>query len=327
MAMTTYSVIITDCDHPSVDIEQKIMNSISADMKLCQCKTEDDVIRECGDAEALINQYAPLTRRVLSQLPACKVIVRYGVGVNNVDLEAASEYGIQICNVPDYGVDEVSDHALALMFTLTRKTMLMANDVRKGNWDFSISRPILRLRGQVMGVVGLGRIGGAFAAKAHGIGFRVVAVDDSTSSFERYPYVEKVSFDKLLALSDVISIHCPLDSTTHHLFGEREFQIMKPSAYLINTARGPIVSELALERALNEGWIAGAGLDVMEIEPPDMNSPLIRNERFIATPHVAWYSEQAFDELKSKAALEAARVLKGEKPHYPVNQPAVKEGA
>lgn len=317
--MNRFIVKITDCDHPSVDIERNVISRISADMSLHQCKTEEDLIQECADADALINQYAPLTRKVLSQLKNCKVIVRYGVGVNNVDLEAASEYGIPVCNVPDYGIDEVSDHALALMYTLTRKTLLLANAVRRGEWDFSISRPILRLRDQVVGVVGLGRIGSAFAKKAHGAGFKVIGFDPRRTVREDLSFMESVSFEELLQQSDMISIHCPLIDETRNLFGEKELRAMKSSAYLINTARGGIIDEVALDQALREGWIAGAALDVLELEPPRPDHPLLQHETFLATPHVAWYSEQAFDELKRKAAEEAVRVLNGEEPLNRVN--------
>ncbi|WP_134705190.1 C-terminal binding protein [Ammoniphilus sp. YIM 78166] len=317
--MNRFIVKITDCDHPSVDIERNVISRIPADMSLHQCKTEEDLIHECADADALINQYAPLTRKVLSQLKNCKVIVRYGVGVNNVDLEAASEYGIPVCNVPDYGIDEVSDHALALMYTLTRKTLLLANAVRRGEWDFSISRPILRLRDQVVGVVGLGRIGSAFAKKAHGAGFKVIGFDPRRTVREDLSFMESVSFEELLQQSDMISIHCPLIDETRNLFGEKELRAMKSSAYLINTARGGIIDEVALDQALREGWIAGAALDVLELEPPRPDHPLLQHESFLATPHVAWYSEQAFDELKRKAAEEAVRVLNGEEPLNRVN--------
>lgn len=325
--MEKYNVMITDCDHPSVDIETEVLQGIAAKTTLLQCKTEDDLIEQCQEAQALLNQYAPLTRRVLSQLPHCKVIVRYGVGVNNVDLEAASDFGIQICNVPDYGVDEVSSQAVALMYALTRKTHLLDSAVKRGEWDFSISRPILRLKGQVVGVVGMGRIGAAFAEKVHGLGFKVIGYDRNQERFKHFPFVQAVSFDELLALSDIISVHCPLTDETHHLFSEEQFRKMKSNAFVINTARGPIIDEKALEKALTQGWIAGAGLDVMEVEPPVPNHPLFQHPNFIATPHVAWYSEQAFDDLKRKAAEEAARVLTGEEPHYPVNRVMVRSEA
>jgi D-3-phosphoglycerate dehydrogenase len=318
--MTKRKVIITDCDHPSVEIEKQVLNGIQAEVELLQCKTEEDLLEHCREADGLINQYAPLTRRVLSELKRCKVIARYGVGVDNVDLQAASDYGIQICNVPDYGVQEVSDHALALMLSLTRKTFQLGNAVKKGVWDFSISRPIYRLQEQVVGVVGLGRIGRAFAEKVHGLGMQVIGYDQYPESFSRVPFVKQVRFDELLSTADIISIHCPLTEETYHLFGEEQLRMMKPQAYLINTARGPIVDERALDKALGEGWIAGAGLDVLEMEPPGLDHPLFRHESFLATPHAAFYSEQSFAELKRKAAEEVARVLTGESPRYPVNR-------
>lgn len=321
--LTQYDVRITDCDHSSVDVEKKVLDAIAADMKLCQCKTEQEIIEQCSGADGLINQYAPLTRNVLSQLKNVKVISRYGVGLDNVDVEAATDYGIQICHVPDYGVDEVSHHAMALMYALTRKIVLLANDCRNGGWDYTVSVPITRMKGKVCGVCGLGRIGSAFAEKAHGVGLKVISCDPREGAFQRLPFVERVSFQELLTQSDIISVHCPLTPETHHLFDEKAFRSMKDTALIINTARGPIIEGAAITKALAEGWIAGAALDVMEVEPPGKENPLFKFENFIATPHIAWYSEQASEELKRKAAEEVARVLTGEKPHYPANRVVV----
>jgi D-3-phosphoglycerate dehydrogenase len=317
--MQRYRVTITDCDHPSVDIERGELEAI-ADVDLQQCKTAADVIQTCHESAGLLNQYAPLTREVLKELKACKVIARYGVGVDNIDLEAASDYHIQICNVPDYGVDEVSNHTLALLFALERKVSMAGNRVRSWQWDVKPVQPITRLRGKVAGIFGLGRIGSAFAEKAVALGLTVIAYDPRGRSFERFPFVRRVSFEALLDESDILSIHSPLTDETYHRFGVPEFSRMKPSAYLINTARGSIVDEGALRQALEHGWIAGAGLDVMEQEPPAPDHPLLKLESCVITPHIAWYSEEAFHELKTKAAQEVARVLGGRPPRYPVNQ-------
>jgi D-3-phosphoglycerate dehydrogenase len=310
-------VIITDCDHPSVDIEREVLESRGMDVKLEQCMTEEDVINRCQDAEGLINQYAPLTRKVLSSLKNCKIIVRYGVGVDNVDLKAASELGIQVCNVPDYGVEEVSDHALALIFNLVRKITQLSNDVKQGNWAFEISRPIRRINELKLGVVGMGRIGSALARKAKGMGWKTLTHDFQSSphNFE----FELVDLDILLSQSDIISIHIPLNQDTHHMFNEAVFNKMKDSAIIINTSRGPLINETDLCQALRKGKLAGAALDVLETEPPRKDHPLFKLDNVIITPHAAWYSEESARELKRKAAEEAGEFLLRNKIRYPVN--------
>jgi len=315
--MINNKIVITDCDHPSVQIERDILEQRGFTVVLEQCRTEEEVIEKCRDAAGLINQYAPLTGKVFRELASCKVIVRYGVGVDNVDLNAASEYGIQVCNVPDYGVEEVSDHALAMTLSLVRKINLLSNEVKRNNWDFQIARPIRRLKDLTFGVVGLGRIGQATARKAVGMGWRVIGCDHGEVNPANG--VERVSFDELIAAADIISIHVPLTDETHHLFDRDVFRRMKSTAVLVNTARGPIVDEEALLEALRNGEIAGAAIDVMEHEPPMPDHPLFAFDNLIITPHAAWYSEESFRDLKRKAAEEAANVIQGGPPRYPVN--------
>ncbi|MCP8969670.1 C-terminal binding protein [Ectobacillus ponti] len=316
--MTRKVIVITDCDHPSVAIEREVLEGMGFTVVLEQCRTEEDVIAKCQEAYGLINQYAPLTKRVLSSLPNCQVVVRYGVGVDNVDLNAASEAGIQVCNVPDYGVEEVSDHALALIFALKRKINLLSNDVKQNNWDFQICRPIRRLRDLTLGVVGLGRIGQATARKAKGLGWNVISYDRNEK--RTMAGVQSVTFNELLETADIISVHVPLSTDTHHLFSQEAFRRMKRGAIIVNTARGPIINERALEEAIHTNQIAGAALDVMEQEPPQPNHPLFRFDNVIITPHAAWYSEEASFDLKRKAAEEAGRVVLGEAPYNPVNE-------
>jgi len=320
--MSVQQVIITDCDHENIEIESSVLNEATVPFVLKQCKTEYDVIREGQGAAVFLNQYAPITDRVLKSLPALKLVVRYGVGVNNVDLEAATRYGIQICNVPDYGTNEVADHALALMLSLTRKISLMTDEVRKGNWNYQTSIPIFRHSEQTVGVIGVGRIGTSFANKVNALGCKVIGYDPriSEKSNRSIPsYMELVELDELLSASDVVSIHCPLDHA-RDLIGEAELRKMKPTSYLINVSRGGIINETVLDKALSEKWIAGAAVDVAEVEPLPTDSPLLRHHNFLCTPHMAWYSEQAAQELKRKVAEEAVRFLRGEAVHYPVNQ-------
>lgn len=316
-------VIITDCDHEHVNYESSILKENKVEFELKQCKTEEDLIEQCQDASVLINQYAPVTRKVLEALPHVKLVVRYGVGVNNVDLEAASEYGVQVCNVPDYGTQEVADHALAFMLAFTRGIYKMVNDVKAGQWNYQHAVPLFRHGKQTVGIIGLGRIGTAFAQKVSALGCRVIAYDPKYDDQDRQSlmpaFVEYKSFEDLLAESDVISIHCPLDRA-QNLIGADELKKMKNQAYLINVSRGGIIDEEALEQALMNNEIAGAAVDVLEKEPVAQDHPILKLDNFLCTPHMGWYSEQAAVELKEKVALEAVRFLQGEPVHYPVNE-------
>jgi D-3-phosphoglycerate dehydrogenase len=257
-------VVITDCDHPSVEIEKEILGEIKPEFVLTHCNTEDEVIEVAQDADGIINQYVPINRRVIESLKKCKIIARYGVGVDNIDVEAATEYGIIVANVPDYCIDEVSTHAMALILACARGITLLDSKIREKKWDFTLAKPLFRTKGKTLGLFGLGRIARAVAQKASGFGFKIIAYD---------PYISKVNgeiklvkFPQLLSDSDFISIHTPLTDKTRHSFGESELKTMKKTAYLINTARGPIVDEKALYQALKNRWIAGAALDV--IYPP-----------------------------------------------------------
>lgn len=310
-------IIITDCDHPSVEIEKKILNELEPEFILATCRSEDEVIEIAGDADGIINQYAPFTPRVIESLQKCKVICRYGVGVDNIDLEAATKNKIIVANVPDYCVDEVSTHAMALILACARKISFLDKKISNQQWDFTVAKPLFRTQGQTLGLFGLGRIGRELARKALGFGFRVIAYD---------PYVQKtdleiklVDFSKLLNDSDFISIHAPLTTETRYSFSEKELKAMKKNVYLINTSRGPLVDEQALFKALKNGWIAGAALDVMEKEPPDWDNPLLKLDNVIITPHISFYSEESYIELKTKAAEAVLAVLKGKIPRSVVN--------
>jgi D-3-phosphoglycerate dehydrogenase len=316
-----HMVSIVDCDHESVDIEREVLRDVAlGEVAWLKCKTEDEIIAQCAEAEGLILQYAPMSRRVLEKLPRCRVIVRYGVGVDTIDLAAASERRIVVCNVPDYGTHEVSDHALALMLTLTRKTALASAAVKRGQWDYTLTKPVYRHSCQNVGVIGLGRIGRAFAHKTHALGMTVVGCDPYVKQADLPDYIALTDLDDLLRRADVVSVHCPLTEETRHLLDEAKLSLMKPTAYLINTARGHIVDEAALDRQLAEKKLAGAAMDVLAAEPGPATHPLFRHENFYCTPHMAWYSEESARELKRKAAEEVRLVLCGEAPRYQVNR-------
>ena len=313
-------VIVADCDHQSIDIEKAVLADISPELPWLKCKTEDDLIAQCAQGEGIIIMYAPMTRRVMQTLKHCKIIARYGVGVDSIDLKAAAELGIVVSNVPDYGTHEVSDHALAMMLCLTRKVAMASSLVKAGQWDFRLMHPIHRHQVQTIGIVGLGRIGSAMAHKTHAMGMRVIAHDPLIAPEAVPDYVTRVSLDELMRESDVVSVHCPLSESTRNLLDAKILDLMKPSAYLINTARGAIVDEVALEKMLAEKRLAGAAMDVLSREPGAPDHPLFKYENFLCTPHMAWHSEESNKELKRKAAEEVRRVLRGEAPLYQVNK-------
>lgn len=318
------SVFVTDCDHPSVAIERRVVEAAGLGLELRQCRTEEEVAGACREAAGLIVQYAPITRAVLAALPSCRVVVRYGVGTDNVDIDAATDLGIAVCNVPDYGVEEVSDHALALLLALGRGIVTLDRAVRDGDWSLASTPGVRRLRGRVLGLVGLGRIGRAVARKALALGLDVIAHDPAAGP--PTPGVTPVGLDELLERSDFVSLHAPLLPATRHLFDDAAFGRMKPGAFLINTARGALVDTDALVRALAEGRLAGAGIDVLEREPIAPDHPLLGQPNCLLTPHAGWFSQDAFAELKTKAAEEAVAVLIGAAPRYCLNPEALEKG-
>lgn len=312
-------VIVADCDHQSIDIEKAVLAEMCPGLPWLKCRTEDEVIAQCADGEGILIMYAPMTRRVMQHLKRCKIIARYGVGVDTVDLQAAADLGIIVSNVPDYGTHEVSDHALAMMLCLTRKISYASSLVKQGKWDFRLMHPVHRHQVQTIGIIGIGRIGGAMAHKTHALGMKVISHDPYVQLDQVPDYVTLVSLEELLRQSDVVSVHCPLSDSTRYLLDEEKLRLMKPSAYLINTARGYIVDEAALDKMLGEKKLAGAAMDVFSVEPGSPSHPLFKYENFLCTPHMAWHSEESAKELKRKAAEEVRRVLRGEAPLYQVN--------
>lgn len=317
MANRRPKVVVTDCDHFSLELERKVLNEINPEFVVAHCTTEEEVIETARDADGIINQYAPMTRRVIESLKRCKVIARYGIGVDNIDVEAATEHGIIVANLPDYCVDEVSTHAVALILSCLRKITLLDNLVKQEIWNLTLARPLLRTQGRILGLFGLGKIGRAVAEKTSRFGFKIIACDPYVAKVDRE--IELAEFPQLLSDSDFISIHTPLTKETRHIFGENELRAMKKSAYLINTARGSIINEKALYKALKDKWIAGAALDVMEKEPPDWKNPLLKLNNLIITPHVSFYSEESYVDLKTKTAEAVLFVLKGGLPRAMVN--------
>ncbi|MGN6751403.1 MAG: C-terminal binding protein [Intrasporangium sp.] len=326
MASRPETVVIADYDYGDVDIERAIIEQAGFELVAAQCKTEDEVIEVAHEAVAVVAQYATISARVIGELPHCRVIARYGTGVDIVDVEAATQHGILVTNVPnDWCEDEVADHAMALLLTVARSINVYDRATRSGTWQWQSGAPIHRMRGNVLGLLSFGAIARAIAARATGFGMHIVAHDpfvpaDEIASAGARP----VSFDELVTGSDYLVIQAPLTPQTHHLFNEAQLRRMKPTAILVNTARGPIVDDRALHRALTEGWIAGAGLDDIEEEPAKVSdwrpdNPLLGLDNVVITPHAAYYSEESIGTVRRFAAEEVVRVLTGQAPLSPVN--------
>jgi D-3-phosphoglycerate dehydrogenase / 2-oxoglutarate reductase len=332
--MSDMKVIITDYDYGDADIERAILEPIGARVVALQAKSEDDLIGEARDCDAVMNQYARVGARTIAAMERCRVIARYGVGVDIVDVEAATRRGILVTNVRDYCTEEVADHAVALWLALARKLFQYDRGTHEGVWRWQSGRPIRRLRGQVMGIVSFGRIGQAIAERARAFGVEVVAYD---------PYVPEATVaahgarradkDELLSRADVVMMQVPMTPETRHFLGAREFALMKPGALVVNTGRGPTIDNAALYDALVSGRVAGAGLDDPEEEPAKRarwdpaDNPLFSLPNVIVTPHAAYYSEESIRMAREIATTEVARVLTGERPLNPVNNVRLKSGA
>jgi D-3-phosphoglycerate dehydrogenase / 2-oxoglutarate reductase len=312
-------VAVTDSPFPSLDPAKAVLKHLDPELVLAASTLPDDILAVASNADAILVTYAKLPAELLRALTRCKVIGRFGLGVDNIDIKAAAALGITVTYVPDYCMHEVSDHAMALLLTLARKIALSNNLVQAGCWEMSAVVPIHRLRGRVLGLVGFGNIPRALTPKAKAFGLRVVAHDPQvTGETLAAMGVEAMSFERLLEISDFVSIHAPLTPATRGLFNAEVLRKMKRGAILINTARGPLVDEAALIAALDAGHLGAAALDVVAVEPLPRESGLLGRDNVILTPHTAFYSVEALDELQTKCAADVARVLSGQPPVYPV---------
>lgn len=320
-----FRVLVTDYAWPSLEPEKDALESIGAELVVSpggQESNENELATLAAEVDAIMTNWAKVTRKVIQSSPRCRIIARYGVGVDNIDVAAASEMGIVVTNVPAYCVDEVTDHAMALLLTQARRVVVYDRAIRSGRWDVKVGDPVRRISGKVLGIIGLGRIGSCLASKAKAFGLKVIAYDPYLSPEKvKERGGVAVDFPRLLKESDFISIHAPLSKEvgTAGMFGDAEFRAMKPTAYLINTARGGIVDDMALCQALKEKVIAGAGLDVLPNEPIAADSPLLGLDNLILTPHAAFWSEESCNDLQVQAAQEVVRVLGGELPLSPIN--------
>lgn len=309
-------VLITDYIWPNLDVEQNIMGGLGAQVVVAPDGSEATLTGLACDADAIVTCFAHVTGNVLRAAPRCLMVSRYGVGVDNIDVAAATELGMVVAYVPDYCMDEVSDHTMSLLLALNRRLLPFDRYARTDGWGtVPLTHSVIRLRGKVLGLVGMGRIGREVCRKAQVFGMRVLVWDPYLDP-EQFKAIEaeSVSFETMLSEADFVSVHAPLNSETKGIIGERVFSRMKPTAYIINCARGPVVDEAALIEALRKGKIAGAGLDVLESALPSQDNPLFAMDNVIVTPHVAFFSQESLIELRTRASQAVVDVLSGRVP-------------
>lgn len=319
--MSILRAVITDHGFPNVAQEKRILAEAGCELTVAQCKTEEQVIAAAADADALLVQWSPITATVIAGLARCKIIVRYGIGVDNVDLAAAKTRGIPVCNVPDYCLDEVADHTVALALALARQLPMIDQRVRRGTWKIVPDKPMPAFRQSVFATVGFGRIARAVLQRAKAFGFQLAACDPHVPQAAFLANgVTPLSLEELFPQADVLSLHSPFNMETKHLVNATRLRQMKPGAIVINTARGGLVDTLALAQALQSGTIAAAGLDVFETEPLPNDHPLRQCGNALLTSHVAWFSESSVPKLQQLAALEVVRGLRDEPLQNQVNK-------
>ena len=318
-----FLVVHTDAaPHADYSTETERLAAIGARFVPTRAANEDELIANTRAADALCVTSARITRRVIEHLERCRVIVRYGVGFDVVDVDAATEHGIMVCTMPDFCTEEVANHALMLLLACNRRLITLHQKLREGAWGRPELREIGPLYGETLGIVGYGRIGRALARRGRVLGMRIIAADPYTTE---PPEADDriLPLDEVLAQADYVSVHTPLNAETRGLINERALRLMRPHAYLINTSRGPVVDQAALIRALGEGWIAGAGLDVMEQEPPGPDDPLLALPNVVLTPHAAFYSEASIQRQHERAAENVICALTGICPPGLLNEVAV----
>lgn len=314
--MAELTVFVTDYTiADELDLEQEILGEIDAEIVRAECATEGEVLEALVECDAIITQWAPVTRAVMESAGRCRAISRNGIGVDNIDLAAAEDLGLAVLNVPAYCIPEVADHAMSLVLALIRKTKPTINAVAAGVWDHRHMIPVRRINTQVLGIIGLGRIGSAVAQRARPFFKEVWACD---------PYIEQVCFKNTCTVrktheeiwqgADVITLHVPHTEETEHMINAESLRMMKESAYLVNTCRGAIVDTNALVEALRSGELAGAGVDVHEQEPLPEDHPLREMNNVIITPHVAYYSEESIEQARRETCENLVRFFRGEEP-------------
>jgi D-3-phosphoglycerate dehydrogenase len=318
--MSDKVVLVTDYTWPSTDIEAEVLAEVGAKLLLAQSGSEEELQALVPKADAILTCFAQVSPAVIRLGTNLQVVGRYGIGVDNIAVQEATRRGIPVTNVPAYCVDEVAEHALAFLLDLARNVFRYNAAVHHGNWSLRAGMDVRRVQGQTLGIVGFGHVGQRLAAKVEGLGMRVVTYDPRVDqdALERY-HVDSVDLEELLRQADFVSIHAPLTAETRGMIDRDRLAQMKPTAFLINTARAAIVDQDALLSALSECRIAGAALDVFDPERLPEDHPLLALPNVLATPHVAFYSEESIRELQVRAARNVAKILSGQRPDALVN--------
>jgi D-3-phosphoglycerate dehydrogenase len=320
--MAKYKVVLTDNIFPDLDLERKMLAEVDAELVVVN--DLQDLPTAVADADVVINTYAKVTADLINSMKKCKMIIRNGIGVDTIDIDAASQRGIMVANVPTYCIDEVATHAIALILACNRKIPYLNKEVKAANWNVKLAIPIYPLTGSTLGLMGFGRIARLVGQKAQGLGMKVIAHDPYVPQEDADDYdVTMVNFETLLRESDFISIHCPLLPSTKGLFNYETFKKVKKTAYIINTARGPLIDELGLVKALQEGEIAGAGLDVLKENNVEAGDPLLSFDNVIITPHAGWYSEGSIVRRRTQTIENVIKVLQGGEPDSFVNRKTI----
>ncbi|MDP6114238.1 MAG: C-terminal binding protein [Planctomycetota bacterium] len=313
-------ILVTDIAWPDFAIEEEILERVHAEPVIATNTDEQTLVRFATDCEAIMTCWAPTTARVIQACQRCRIVARFGIGLDNIDVAHCTKHGIPVTNVPDYCLGEVADHTLALLLSLARKISFYDSQIKAGGYDLRSGYPLNRLSERTLGIIGFGRIGREVARRAQAFGIKVIVYSRNLAAVDAAEQqVRPVPLDVLLSHSDFISLHVPLTEETSCLLGKHEFETMKPGAFLINTARGGLIDHGALLDALNSGHLRGAALDVTEPEPLNHDHPLLRHERVVHTPHAAFASEESIAELRARTAKEVVRALKGMPLQHRVN--------
>ncbi len=315
--MSTFKVLLTDYAWPDLSLEKEVLGKIGAELLVAEKTDLATLTTLAVNADAIMTTWAQVPQQVIAAAANCRIVSRLGIGLDNIDVQYCTRSGIPVTNVPDYCVVEVAEHALAFILALGRKIGFYHHAAKQGRYKLQAGPVLRRIEGQTLGIVGLGHIGRCLAKKAAGLGMRVIAF--SRSRREPVENVVFLDLPDLLTQSDYVSLHVPLTPQTQHLLGAEQFQLMKPTAYLVNTARGGVVDHAALAAALDKNQIAGAALDVQTPEPPDLNAPPYNDERVIVTPHAAFVSQESLANLRRRTAEQVVAQLTGNLPENIVN--------
>jgi D-3-phosphoglycerate dehydrogenase len=315
--MPKYKALLTDYAWPDLEIERRILGEADVELVVAE-RTDAAALAELArDCDAIMTNWVKVPESVIAAAPSCRIVCRLGIGIDNIDVAAATNRNIPVTNVPDYCLVEVAEHALALLLALARKVAFYHHETKQGRYALQAGPKLRRIEGQTLGIVGLGNIGRKLAEKCVPLGLRVLAT--TRSRRQPLPDVRLVELDELLAESDYVSLHLPMTAETKHLIGAAQLARMKPSAYLINTARGGLIDTAALAGALADGRLAGAALDVQDPEPPDLAQPPYNDPRVIITPHAAFVSEESLANLRQRVARQVVDRLQGRRPENIVN--------